>query len=184
MHQFLAGKKADLEKAIGFLEGELTSMRTGRASTGLVETIMVTAYGSDQELKNLASIGTPDAQTIQIEPWDEGVVKDVEKALIEADLGMMPNVAGKTIRLAVPPLTEDTRKEMAKVVGKKVEEARIRVRTSRDDVKKAIEQMEKDKEISEDERYQLQEELDALVKSINETLDKMGKDKESQIMTV
>lgn len=184
MHQFLASKKADLEKPISYLEGELSTLRTGRASTGLVEGVMVNAYGSEQELKNVASIGTPDAQTVQIEPWDEGVVKDVEKALIEADLGMMPNVAGKTIRLSIPPLTEDTRKDLAKMVGKKVEEARIRVRTQRDEVKREIERMEKEKEIAEDERYQLQEELDELVKQVNETLEKMGKEKEEQIMKV
>ena len=173
-----------MEKAIGFLEGELASVRTGRASSSLVEGVMVNAYGSDQDLKNLASISTPDATTVQIEPWDEGVVKDIEKALIEADLGMMPNVAGKIIRLAIPPLTEDTRKDLAKMVGKKVEEARIRVRTVRDDIRKAVEKMEKDKEIGEDERYQLQEELDELVKEVNGKLEKMGKEKEEQIMTV
>lgn len=184
MHQFLAGKKSDVEKAIGFLESELASIRTGRASSSLVEGVMVSAYGSDQDIKNLASISTPDATTVQIEPWDEGVVKDIEKALIEADLGMMPNVAGKTIRLAIAPLTEDTRKDLAKMVGKKVEEARIRVRTVRDDIKKSIEKMEKDKEIGEDERYQLQEELDELVKEVNATLESAGKEKEQQIMTV
>ncbi|NQV12638.1 ribosome recycling factor, partial [Candidatus Uhrbacteria bacterium] len=137
-----------------------------------------------QELKNLAAIATPDSSTIQIEPWDAGVVKDIEKALTEANLGMMPSVVGKVIRLNVPPLTEDTRKDLVKMIGKKVEEARIAVRNVRDDIKKTVEHMEKEKEIAEDERYQLQEELDVMTKETNDKLEALGKEKELQVMTV
>ncbi|HBU27657.1 TPA: ribosome recycling factor [Candidatus Uhrbacteria bacterium] len=184
MHQFLSERKPELEKAIDFLEVELAGIQTGRASTGLVEGVSVLTYGASQDLKNLAAISTPDAHTVQIEPWDASIVKDIEKALAEANLGMMPNVSGKIIRMIIQPLTEDRRKELSKMVGKKVEEARIRVRTARDEVKKSIEKAEKEKEIGEDERYRLQEELDAFVKEVNDSLDRLGRLKEEQIMKV
>lgn len=171
-------------KVTQHLMEELASIRTGRASVALVEGITVQVYGSDQGLKSVASVTIPDAHTIQIEPWDAGAVKDIERALIEADLGMMPNTAGKIIRLAVPPLTEETRKTLAKMVGKKLEEARIRVRTTRDEIKRSIEKMEKDKEIGEDARYQLQEEMDILVKQVNAELEQLSHEKEEQIMSI
>ena len=184
MHQFLVGKKEEFEHVVSFLEKELASVRTGRANVALVEGLMVSAYGSDQELKNMAAISTPDAQTIQIEPWDAGVVGDIEKAILESHIGISPTTAGKTIRLSIPPLTEETRKGLVKVVGKKVEEARISVRNVRDGIKKQIEAMEKEKEVSEDERYQMQEELEDMVGGYNDSISKLGKDKEEQIMTV
>lgn len=184
MHQFLAEKKPEFEKAVEFLTHDLNSVRTGRASTLIVDGVKVPAYGQSQELRSVAAVSTPDSSTIQIEPWDAGIVKDIEKALIEADLGMSPNVVGRVIRLSVPPLTEETRKNLVKSIGKKVEEARIAVRNVRDDIKKMVEQMEKSKEIGEDARYQLQEELDEVTKEVNERLEKLGKDKEAQVMTV
>lgn len=184
MHPFLTQKKPAFEKTVEFLTQELAGVRTGRANTALVEGIDVDAYGSMQSLKNVASISTPDAQTIQIQPWDQTLVKAVEKALLESDIGMTPNTAGTVIRLAVPPMTEETRKEMVKVVGKRVEEARISVRKMRDDVRKEVEKQEKEKTVSEDERYQLHEELDEMVTEINETLEKLGREKEAQIMNV
>ncbi|MBT6254158.1 ribosome recycling factor [Candidatus Uhrbacteria bacterium] len=184
MHHFLADKKPEFEKVVEFLSSELLGVRTGRAATSLVEGIKVTAYDQEQELKNLAAISTPDSVTIQIEPWDASVVKDIEKALNEADLGMAPNVAGKTIRLNVPPLTEDTRKNLVKVIGQRVESARISVRNVRDEMRKEVERLEKEKEIGEDERYQIQEEIDVITKETNDKLDQLGKDKETQVMTV
>lgn len=184
MHQFLSGQKSNFDKAVDFLSNSLHGVRTGRASTLTVEGVKIVAYDQEQDLKNLAAISTPDSTTIQIEPWDAGIVKDVERALSEANLGMTPSVVGKVIRMNVPPLTEETRKDLVKMIGKKVEEAKISVRNVRDDIKKVVEQMEKDKEISEDERYQLQDELDTLTKETNDKLDALGKDKESQVMTV
>jgi len=184
MHQFLAGKKMEFDNLVSYLSSELSSVRTGRASVALVDGIKVNVYEQMQDLKNVASISTPDSTTIQIDPWDAGVVQSIEKALMEADLGITPSVSGKIIRLHIPPLTEDTRKQMVKVIGKKVEESRISVRNVRDEIKKEVERMEKEKEIGEDERYQLQEELDALVKEINDKMDAVGKNKEVEIMTV
>ncbi len=184
MHQLLTTKKEGFEGVVEHLKQELASIRTGRASTGLVETLMVTAYGSAQELRNLASISTPDSRTIRIEPWDAGVVGDIEKALADSDIGIAPNVDGKIIRLSIPGMTEDSRKDLIKVVGKRLEDARISVRNVREDIRKEIEALEKAKEIREDERYQMQEDLDKIVSEYNEALDKLGKDKEEQISTV
>lgn len=184
MHPFLTEKKPAFQKAVEFLVQELSAVRTGRASTALCEGVDVEAYGAMQPIKNVASISTPDAQTIQIQPWDQTLVKAVEKALLESDIGMMPTTAGTVIRLSVPPMTAETRKEMVRVVGKRVEEARISVRKMRDDVRKEVEKREKDKHISEDERYQLQDELDKMVGEINEQLEKLGREKEDQIMKV
>ena len=100
-------------------------MRTGRANVGLVEDIKVEVYGQMMPLKSNASITIPDAKTIQIEPWDKAITKDIEKALVDADLGMMPNMQGSIIRLALPPMTEENRKQMVKVLHKKEELARI-----------------------------------------------------------
>ena len=184
MHVFLNDKKPAFQKVVDFLASELASVRTGRASTALVEGVDVEAYGAMQPLKNVASISTPDAQTIQIQPWDATLMKSVEKALLESDIGMTPTTAGTVIRLSVPPMTAETRKEMVKVVGKRVEEARISVRKMRDEVRKEVEKKEKDKTISEDERYQLQDELDRMVGEINKRLEALGKEKEDQIMKV
>jgi ribosome recycling factor len=150
----------------------------------MVDGIKAEAYGTKQDLRNIASISVPDSRTIQIEPWDANLVKDIEKAIMESDLGIMPNTAGKVIRLAVPQLTEETRKEYVKALKKRVEDARISVRNVREDVKKEVEANEKAKEITEDERYKLLEELDELVQGFNAQMDALGKEKEAQIMTV
>lgn len=184
MHQLLVEKKPAFEKVVSFLEKDLASVRTGRASTALVESLKVEAYGSAQELKNMAAISIPDAQTVQIEPWDAGVVGEIEKAIMESGIGITPSTAGKTIRLAIPPLTEETRKNLVKVIGKKVEEARISVRNVRDEVKKDIEALEKAKEVSEDERYQMQEQLDTLTGEYNEKIAGLGSAKEEEVMKV
>lgn len=184
MHQLLTSKKEGFEKAVEHLRSELAGLRTGRASTGLVEGLQVMAYGSAQEMRNLASISTPDSRTIRIEPWDAGVVNDIEKAIADSDIGISPNVDGKIIRLSIQPMTEDSRKELVKVVGKRVEEARIVVRNVREEVRKEIEVLEKSKEIREDERYQMQEDLDKMVSEYNSSIETMGKEKETQISTV
>jgi len=159
-------------------------MRTGRANVGLVEDIKVEVYGQMMPLKSNVSITIPDAKTIQIEPWDKAITKDIEKALVDADLGMMPNMQGSIIRLALPPMTEENRKQMVKVLHKKEELARIQLRTVRDKVKGAVLKDEKEKLISEDERHRLLEQLDKEVATWNTKLGDMAKDKEEEIMKV
>lgn len=184
MHQLLSSRKGDFDKALDHFRTGLGSLRTGRAHPGLVENISVTAYEAQQPLKNLASITVPDSQTLQIEPWDQSVIKDVERAIAQADLGSQPNVDGKIIRLKMPQMTEETRKRMVKVMKEKLEEARVAMRQIREDIRHEVQKMEKAKEISEDERFKIFDELDKLTKDFVSQIDEMGASKEKDIMTI
>lgn len=176
--------KPDFENVLMHLEKELHNTRGGRANASLVESIKVEAYGSMMDIKGLASISIPDAKTIQIEPWDKGVVKDIEKALIAANLGMAPSVAGTTIRLNFPPMTEENRRDTVKMVHQKGEQARIGIRNVRESVRETVLKNEKDKIISEDEKFRLLDVLDKEVAEINKKIDVMMKEKEAEIMTI
>ena len=136
------------------------------------------------DLKSVASISIPDARTIQIEPWDSNLIKDIEKAIQTSNIGLNPNVAGMVIRLALPPMTEENRKELAKIIHQKIEETRIRIRTVREDVRENIQAEERAKTIGEDERYRLQEELDDVVGQYNKQAEELGKEKEEDVMKV
>lgn len=176
--------KPDFENVLAHLDKELHNIRSGRANASLVEDVKVEAYGSMMELKGLASVSVPDAKTIQIEPWDKNVVKDIEKALIVADLGLNPNVAGTVIRLVMPPTTEENRRETVKVVHQKGEQAKIGLRAVRESVRESVLAKEKNKEIGEDERFRLLEDLDKVVGEHNRKVDAMVKEKEEEVMTV
>lgn len=136
------------------------------------------------DIKGVASITTPDAKTLQIEPWDKTLVKDIEKALIDAGLGMQPNVAGTVIRLVMPPVTEEGRKNLVKNLRTRVEEARIGIRNVREAIKTLIMNDEKAKVISEDERHRGLEQLDKMVAEYNQTVERIAEEKEEEIMKV
>ena len=176
--------RPEFGRVIEHFQRELQSLRTGRASVQLVENIRVEVYGQSMDLKGVASLTTPDAKTLQIEPWDKSVVKDIERALIDASLGMQPNVAGTVIRLVMPPLTEETRKNLVKVLGGKTEEARIGVRGVREKIKTAIMEEEKAKTISEDDRRRLLEQLDKIVAEQNQAIETIAEGKEAEILKV
>ncbi len=176
--------KAEFQGALDHFNKELAGLRTGRASAALVEGVRVESYGQSMDLKSMASITTPDAKTIQIEPWDKSVVKDIEKAIVDADLGMQPNVTGTVIRLIMPPMTEENRKHMVKVLHQKEEQAKIGIRSARDKVKTAIQNDEKEKVIAEDEKRRMLEQLDKVTTEWNEKIDATTKEKEDEIMKV
>jgi ribosome recycling factor len=176
--------KPDFENVLVHLEKELHNIRGGRANASLVEHIKVEAYGSMMDIKGLASISIPDAKTIQIEPWDKAVVKDIERALSAANLGMSPSVAGTVIRLNMPQMTEENRRDTVKVVHQKGEHARIGIRNVRESVREAILKSEKDKVISEDERFRLLDLLDKEVGEYNKKIDEAVKEKEEEVMTI
>jgi len=184
MSNYIKDAEQEFEHALEHLAKELKNLRSNRATAELVEDIRVQAYGSSMELKGLASITTPDARTIQIEPWDKNVVKDVEKALIASGIGLMPKVAGTVIHLNMPPMTEENRKELVKVIGQKAEQARIIVRNIREAVREQVMKDEKAKAISEDERFGVLEELDKSVAKINAKIEAMAKEKEADIMAI
>ncbi len=176
--------KPNFQKTIDFLQKELGSIKTGRATPALVENIEVDAYGSKMPLKGVASVTIPDPKTIYIEPWDKSLTKAIEKAISESGIGLNPVSDGKGLRIVLPQLTEERRKELVKVMKEKLEEARQGIRRTRDEVKSKIVAEEKDKKISEDEKYRRQEELDKISGEYNDLVKKMGDEKEREIMTI
>ncbi len=184
MPNYTESSKPEFNKVIERLDNELKNIRTGRANAALVDDIKVEAYGSTMDLKGVAAISVPDAKTIQIEPWDKGLVKDVEKALLAANLGITPNVAGTVIRLNMPQMTEETRRDTVKAVQQKGEQSRIAIRNVREDVRQSITKDEEANVINEDEKFRQFEALDKVVKEFNDKIGKMIEDKEKEVMTI
>jgi ribosome recycling factor len=185
MPTHLDAHKAEFQAAIDHFHKELQGLRTGRASASVVEDIRVEAYdGQTMDLKSVASITTPDAKTIQIEPWDKSIVKNIEKALVDASLGMMPNTAGTVIRMILPPMTEEGRKNLVKILHQKEEVARVGIRGIRDKVKTAVTNDEKNKLMSEDDKRRQLEQLDKVVAEWNGKIEKITEEKETEILTV
>lgn len=171
-----------MEKAIAVLGTQLSGIRTGRATPGLVDSLKVEVYGSTSPLKQVASIGTPEPQQIIIRPYDTNTIKDVEKAIVASDLGLNPQNDGKIIRLNVPPLSTDVRKKMVSRIKELSEEAKISIRNIRRDANKAADQMEKDKELSEDDRDKLKDEVQDLTKKYETQATEMAKTREGEVM--
>lgn len=178
---FITEAKPNFEKAIEHLQQELTSVRTGRAHASLVEGLQVEAYGVMQPLKSLAGISTPDAKTLQIEPWDASVVQNIESAIMKSSIGINPNVDGKTIRLVMPMMTEEDRQRLVKVVKEKAEDARIAVRQVREETKKKIEKQEG---VGEDMIRDQVADLEKVVKEYNEKIGAIAAKKETDITTI
>lgn len=172
------------QQPLDHLKTELSSLRTGRANPTVVEGVMVEAYGARQPLVGLASITVPDARTIAIEPWDKSLIKDIERGILEAKIGLTPTVQGNTVRLFLPALTEETRKNLIKVMNEKLEQARIGVRGVREAAKAEILKAEKEKRVAEDEKYKLLEQLDKVAAGYNDRIKHMGAEKEVEIMTI
>src|SRR6202163_6763 len=157
-----------MEKAVTVFRDELRGLRTGRATPALVDSIRVEYYGSPTPLKQLAQISTPDPQQIIIRPFDQGCLKDIEKAIRSSDLGMAPNNDGKLIRLTVPPMSGEQRKKMVARIKKSDEEAKVACRNIRRDANKHFDQAEKNKEMTEDERDDGKESVQGLLKSFED----------------
>ena len=184
MHALLTQQEPDFQLAIDFLQKELSQMRTGRATPALVESIQVTAYGSLMELKGVASITTQDAKTLAIEPWDKNLLKAIETAIQKADIGIQPVVNGDMIRLSMPQMTEESRKQLVKRMKEYLEETRVRMRAVREKARESITKMEKEKEITEDDKFKLFEDLDKLTREYTERVDQLGAEKEKEVMTI
>ena len=180
----LEQQKPDFEKILAFLKSELASLRGTRATPALVEHVAVESYGMKQPLKALASIAVVDPKTLTIEPWDKAIMKDIEKAIQVAGIGVNPVNEGKLIRIVLPPLTEESRKELVKIVHNHLEDARGGVRAIREKLRQQIIDSEKKKEMSEDEKYKQLEKLDKMVAEYNEQVKKIGELKEKEVLTV
>lgn len=173
-----------MKSAIQALEDDLNGIRTGRASPALVERLPVDYYGTPTHLMQLASISAPDPKTLLIRPFDASTLKAIEKAIITSDLSLNPNNDGKAIRLNLPPLTEERRKDLVKVVNNRIEEARISVRNVRRDLIKDLREFENEKLISEDDLKRGEEELQKVTDRIIQNVDAIGERKEKEIMEV
>lgn len=184
MNIYIETREEEFKKAIDFFTKEIKTLRTGRANPNILEGIMVTVYEAQTPLNGVASINVPDAQSITIAPWDKNVLKDIEKAIVDADLGLGVVNEGDKIRLTVPKMTEENRKELVKKLNEKSEQARITIRQVRDDIKQEIEKAEKDKEITEDEKFSFIKELDEAVAKQNDEVKQIRDDKEKDIMTI
>lgn len=171
-----------MEKAVEVLKTSLAGLRTGRASTGLVDTLRVEAYGSPTPIKQLASIGVPEPQQILIRPFDPGTLKDIEKAIQASGLGLNPMSDGRVIRLNVPPLSTEVRRKLVARVKELTEEAKVAIRNVRRDGNKAAEQAEKDKKLTEDDNERVQEEIQELTKTYEAKTNDLAKAKEVEIM--
>ncbi|MBU0692876.1 ribosome recycling factor [bacterium] len=182
--EILADADLRMNRSVEVLRQELTKIRTGKASVGLVEQIKVEAYGSEVPLPQVASISTPDPRTIQITPWDKSTLKDVEKALQKSDVGINPSNDGTVIRLVMPPLTEERRKELVKLVKKYVEDDKVAIRNVRRDANEHIKKLEKAHEVSEDESHRAQDEIMKLTEKHIKELDHLFELKEKEVMEV
>lgn len=184
MHIFLTSKKPAFETVLDHLQKELATLRTGRATPQLVEDIRVNAYDSVMELKGLASISVQDAKTIVIDPWDKGLTQAIEKAIRDSGTGLSPAADGGVIRIMLPAMTEENRVKLVKFMKEKLEDSRIALRGVREMVRDEILEKEKNKDMSEDEKFKLLDELEKLTKEYNEEISEMGEKKEDEIMTV
>ena len=181
---YLDRHKVSFDKVLENLLRDMSGIRTGRANTTLVEEVMVEVYGGMQPIKNLASLSIPESSSIAIQPWDKSIMKDMENALNKANLGLGIVNTGEKIIAKVPLLTEETRKEMVKLLGHKVEDARIAIRKVRDTVKDEIVNDEKEKLMSEDDKFQYLDELDEHVSDLNKKMEDLRGDKEKDIMKI
>jgi ribosome recycling factor len=171
-----------MEKAIEVLKNSLTGIRTGRANPGLVDTLRVEAYGSPVPIKQLASVGAPEPTQIVIRPYDPTTIKDIERAIIASDLGLAPQNDGRVIRLNIPALSTEVRRKMVTRIKELAEEAKVSLRNIRRDANKAADQAEKDKEITEDDRDTMKEEVQELIKKYEEMVVRAAEAREKEVM--
>lgn len=182
MDTILLDAEERMEKAIGALEREFAKLRTGRASASLVDNIRVDYYGTPTPINQLGSVSVPDSRTLTIQPWDRAAFPLVEKAIMKSDLGLNPVNDGKIIRIAIPPLTEERRKDLVKVARKYTEEAKVAVRNVRRDANDALKKLEKAKDISEDDARKSTDDVQKLTDRFVARADEKCTAKEKEIM--
>ena len=182
--EILSGTERKMSRAIEAMERDFQGIRTGRASTSLVERITVDYYGAPTSLNQLASISVPEPHQILIQPWDRNALNGIEKAIIRSDLGLVPNVDGVAVRLNIPPLTEERRKDIVRVVHKRMEEARIEIRNLRRDAADALKKEERDGTVGSDETHRLLDTVQKLTDRYVADVDRIGAAKEQEVLEV
>jgi ribosome recycling factor len=184
IQEILKETEVRMDKCIEALQNHLINIRTGRASPALVERLQVEYYGTQAPLNQLSTISAPEPRLLVIRPYDPSSLPQIEKAILKSELGLTPANDGKVIRLSIPRLTEERRRELVKMVQKRVEEARVAVRNCRRDGLQDMREMEKEKLVSEDEHYRGKDRMQELTDKHVEKLDEIGKTKEEQVMEV
>jgi len=174
--------RESMDKSIDSLKNEFKRVRTGRASPSLLDGIRVEYYGTMTPLNQMASLSAPESRLITIQPWDVSVIKDIEKAILKSDLGLTPSNDGKLIRISIPPLTEEGRKQLVKVIYKKSEEHRVAVRNIRRDSNDLLKGLKKDSEISEDDAFRAQDQVQKITDKYIKLIDDVCKEKEKEIL--
>jgi ribosome recycling factor len=182
--QIINSHKENFEKAMEHFHHELSSVRTGRANPALLATVMVESYGTKMPLNQVANITVSDAKTLTISPWDKGQIQEIEKGIMAANLGFTPSNDGNVVRINLPPLTEDRRREMVKLVGQIAENAKIGIRQVREDILKAVKREESEGDATKDDVAAAQKDVQEIVDDYNNQIKTIAADKETELMTV
>ncbi len=182
--EVLSEAKAAMDKAVKALKKEMTKVRTGRASTSLLEDVRVDYYGVPTPLSQVATLSAPEPRLLTVQPWEKNLIPDIEKALFKADLGLTPSSDGQLIRLPVPALTEERRREMVKIIKRMGEDAKVSVRSARRDANDTLKMLEKEKEITEDDLKRSEKDVQKLTDDFVDTIDSVVQNKEQEVMEV
>jgi len=184
MTDFIAKCKTEMQERVLGFDKDLTKVRTGRASISMLDSVKVDYYGTLSPLNQVGTLSTPDARTILIAPFEKKLIQEIEKAIMESDLGLQPNSDGVVVRVPLPQLTEERRKDIVKNLKKMSEEAKVSIRHIRRDLNEEVKKSEKDKKITEDESKQLQDEIQKITDNFIKVVDERLTKKEKEVMTV
>jgi ribosome recycling factor len=182
--EILSSVRGKMDKTMEHIQREFSSIRTGRASAALLDGIHVDYYGSSVSLNQIANISVPDAKLLLITPYDKGGLGDIEKAILKSDLGLTPNNDGKVIRIPIPDLTEERRRDLVKVIKRLAEDSKISLRGIRRDANDQVKKAEKNGELPEDDSHRIQDEIQKIINEYEKKIDEMVKAKEEEIMEV
>ncbi len=173
-----------MEKSVAAFRSDLMTIRTGRAAPALLDNVMVDAYSSTMPLNQMATVSAPEPRMLMIRPWDTSVIGAIEKAILKSDLGLTPNNDGRVIRLSIPALTDERRRDLARMVNKRLEECRVSIRNLRRDARKELDDLKKGKELTEDDFRVAEEDLQKLTDKYIAQSDELGEQKQAEIMEV
>ncbi len=182
--EILSEARTSMDKAVKSLKREMAKVRTGRASVSLLDDVKVDYYGVPTPLSQVATLSVPEARLITVQPWEKNLIPDIEKAIFKADLGLTPSSDGQLIRLPVPALTEERRREMVKIIKRMAEDAKISVRNARRDANETLKMLEKEKEITEDDLKRSEKDVQQLTDDFVSTIDSVVQSKEKEVMEV
>ena len=180
--EILSETRQKMEKTSDSLNQEFKKMRTGRASVSILEGIKAECYGTQMRLNQISSISIPESRLLTIQPWDQSIIGNIEKSILKSGLGLTPVNDGKLIRISIPPLTEERRKELAKMAKKMAEESKVSIRNQRRDANEMLKELKKESEISEDEMYKYQDKVQKITDEFIDKIDEIRKEKEQEIL--